>query len=107
VRPPVGALVALALLAPLVCSCAARDERYTYLVDPGISDEQLATLRARDGRIAVRTSADGSQRWLTSPTPVDRLGARVGPLRNGASDVTEEGGVLIGLIEAIINGKAR
>lgn len=91
----------------LLTACAPRNEHYTYLIAPQVSDEQIAELRTRDERVRVFTSADGSQRWLTSPTPVDQLGARVGALRNAPIDATASGEVFIGLIEGVVNGLRR
>ena len=97
-------MLVCALALPLT-SCGSRNERYTYLVAPEVSDEQLGTLRARDTRMHVLTSADGSQRYLTSPTPVDQLGARVVPLsQRGSVDLPVSDQFLPGRIEGILNG---
>jgi hypothetical protein len=103
-----GLIAQALLLAAALTACTPRNERFTYLIAPAVSDEQLATLRARDARMRVFMSADGAQRFLTSPTPVDQLGARVSTLRNHQSvDGTAAGEVVIGLIEAVVDGLLR
>lgn len=99
----------LALILTLtLAACGTRNERYTYLVAPEVNDEQLSTLRARDARMRVFMSADGSKRYLTSPAPVSDLGAQVSPLRKGSQGLPPAADeVAVGLIEGIINGLVR
>jgi hypothetical protein len=95
---------ALPILALLLAACATRNERYTYLVDPQVGDEQLAALRARDPRISVRISADGSRRFLASARPVEDIGARVAPISGSATATTgDDGQLLIGIIQCLVD----
>ncbi len=104
-----SALIAqVLLLTAALTACTPRNERFTYLIAPAVSDEQLAVLRARDPRMHVFMSADGAQRYLTSPTPVDQLGARVGTLHDRRTvDASAAGEIVVGIIENVVNGLLR